>query len=100
MPAKKPPQTTGRKMIDSENVPVYLAELLEDFQLTTDIFQLWPKLEKILLATQRGVARITTNEGKSPDEVGRMCLATDQIINVFQMFAAQGKLDMEDIINK
>jgi hypothetical protein len=78
---------------------VYLSELLEDYQLTTDIFQLWPKLERILLATQRGVARITREEGKSPEEVGRMCESVDQIINVLQMFAAQGKLDM-DIINK
>lgn len=67
--------------------------LLDDHNLTTDIYKSWDKLEKLLLAIQRGMVKIKAKE--APAEAGYVCVAADEFINTLQLFAEQGKLDME-----
>lgn len=67
----------------------YLAELLQDYKLTTDVYKLWEKLERILLATQRNTAKDATKAA--------VCEAIDLVLTDLKMFADQGKLDLEYI---
>lgn len=74
----------GRKPPDDS----YLFDLLSDYNLTTAIHNLWPNLERILLATQRNCAR-----GSKP----AICEAVDEVFRDLKMFADQGKLDLDYI---
>lgn len=89
---KPKPVPSERRRIPAQ-VPTYVELLLQDHNLTTDLYKVWPKLEQLLLAIQRGMVKIKAKE--APAEAGHVCVAADEFINVLQLFAEQGKLDME-----
>lgn len=77
----KPPE---RKWVSYETTR-YLADLLQDYNLTTGILTHWEGLERIMLATQW--------EEEDPN----VSKAMKKIMTNIKMFADQGKLDLEYI---
>lgn len=80
-----PGKPLERAWVKEFDTNFYLADLLKDYHLTTAISDLWPQLEKIILATQRETANPAT------------CEAVSLLLHNLQMFAKQGDLDKEYI---
>lgn len=69
-------------------LPVYLDFLIKDANLTIEIHKLWPDLERLILATQRGMVEADENA------IGGV-KACGEILNIFQLFSEKGKRDLE-----
>lgn len=75
------------------NLTNSLQLLLKDEALCIKLHTVWPDLEKILLAIQRGHSSLEI----SPESRLAVCSGMDQIINTLELFNEQGRMDKENL---